>query len=181
MTLFTRYIEMMDYLQQGICEGIPDQTHSWNWWQQCQVLLASQYCFDASSHEDGCPSLNDCLLMGPNLNPDLLTILVRFRLHPIRFMPDITKANIHCWQWQRCLAVPVAHRTPDAEDTKSCTLRMACVVFGVSSSPFLLAATIRNHLEKYQKSHPQPSDTLKLPVCWWLYCQLKWCWGVLMH
>ncbi len=55
----------------------------------------------------------------------------------------------------------MAHRTPDAEDTKSCTLRMTRVIFRVSSSPFLLAATIRNHLKKYQTSHPQTVNTLK--------------------
>lgn len=47
--------------------------------------------FDASSHEEGCPSLNDCLLTGPNLNPHLLDVLIKFRLHKIAFTADITK------------------------------------------------------------------------------------------
>lgn len=50
---------------------------------------------------------------------------------------------------------------PDAKNTTLRVLRMTRVVFGVSSSPFLLAATIRNHLEKYQTSHPQVINTLK--------------------
>lgn len=50
---------------------------------------------------------------------------------------------------------------PDAEDTNLRVLRMTRVVFGVSSSPFLLVATIRNHLEKYQASHTQLINTLK--------------------
>ena len=38
---------------------------------------------------------------------------------------------------------------------KVLTYRFTCVVFGVSSSPFLLNATIRYHLEKYNDSHPE--------------------------
>ena len=37
--------------------------------------------FDASSHKPGFPSLNDSLEMGPNLLPEILTILLRFRLY----------------------------------------------------------------------------------------------------
>ena len=45
--------------------------------------------FDASSHATGCLSLNDCLMKGPNLNPDLLSILLKFRQHKVAFMADI--------------------------------------------------------------------------------------------
>ncbi|XP_021929921.1 uncharacterized protein LOC110834758 [Zootermopsis nevadensis] len=37
--------------------------------------------FDASSHEQGFPSLNDTLEMGPNLLPEKLAILLRFRMY----------------------------------------------------------------------------------------------------
>ena len=58
-----------------------------------KVTTKLRVVFDASSHEDGCPSLNDCLLTGPNLNPDLLTVLIKFRKHEIAFMPDIKKKS----------------------------------------------------------------------------------------
>ena len=37
------------------------------------------------------PSLNDCLLKGPSLNPLIIEILLRFRLYPVAFVCDIQK------------------------------------------------------------------------------------------
>jgi hypothetical protein len=37
--------------------------------------------FEASSHEPGYPSLNDFLEIGPNLLPEIISVLHRFRLH----------------------------------------------------------------------------------------------------
>ena len=48
--------------------------------------------FDASSHDPGQLSLNDCLFTGPSLTPDLLGILIKFGHHNVAFMADITKA-----------------------------------------------------------------------------------------
>lgn len=45
--------------------------------------------FDASSHEPGQQSLNDCLLTGPNLTTDLLGTLLKFRQHRVAIMSDI--------------------------------------------------------------------------------------------
>ena len=48
--------------------------------------------FDCSSKERGSTSLNNHLLVGPNLNPDLLTVFLSFRLHPIAVSADMAKA-----------------------------------------------------------------------------------------
>jgi hypothetical protein len=48
--------------------------------------------FDASSHEDNAPCLNNIVEMGPNLLPEILAIFLRFRLHPTAIIGDITHA-----------------------------------------------------------------------------------------
>ncbi|XP_057381789.1 uncharacterized protein LOC130704356 [Daphnia carinata] len=48
--------------------------------------------FDASARDYNHPSLNDCLEQGPNLNPELLAVMLRFRMKKIAFIGDIEKA-----------------------------------------------------------------------------------------
>ncbi|GFT09054.1 uncharacterized protein TNCV_4105201 [Trichonephila clavipes] len=48
--------------------------------------------FDATAREGNNPSLNDCLLKGPNLIELIPDILDRFRMFPIRLSADIEKA-----------------------------------------------------------------------------------------
>lgn len=48
--------------------------------------------FDASARDSNGLSLNDCLHTGLNLNPELLGILLRFRMNPVAWIGDIEKA-----------------------------------------------------------------------------------------
>ncbi|GFW52497.1 reverse transcriptase domain-containing protein [Trichonephila clavipes] len=48
--------------------------------------------FDASSHEDGQPSLNDCIWSGENLNPNIFHLIISFRLNTIAITADIERA-----------------------------------------------------------------------------------------
>ena len=93
-TLYSRYNVIQDYLQQGICEDVPEdvsaaeQPEAVKYYMPHHAVLREdkvttklRVVFDASSHEEGCPSLNDCLLTGPNLNPNLLDVIIKFRLH----------------------------------------------------------------------------------------------------
>ena len=50
--------------------------------------------YDASSKVFG-PSLNDCLHVGPSLNPLLLDILLRFRVHEVAVTADIEEAFLN--------------------------------------------------------------------------------------
>ena len=47
--------------------------------------------FDGSVHDTDEASLNDCVLPGPALQPNLMSVPLRFRSHPIAIMADVKK------------------------------------------------------------------------------------------
>ncbi|GFX25776.1 integrase catalytic domain-containing protein [Trichonephila clavipes] len=146
-TLYTQYKEtIQDYLNQGIIE------------KEGRVTTSTRIVFDAASHQANELSLNDCLWPGPNLNPNLLDVLINFRLNQVAISSDIRQAFL-----QICLAdkhkdfVRFLWTDSNPRIGEKLTLqvyRFNRVIFGVNSSPFLLAATIKYHIEKYNEIHP---------------------------
>ncbi|XP_064475284.1 uncharacterized protein LOC135389165 [Ornithodoros turicata] len=105
--------------------------------------------FDASSSASDCPSLNDCLEVGPNLNPDLLATILRFRKHSVAVTADIEKAFLQislnpndrdAFRFMWYTFMPESGRPLSEIEV----WRMTRVPFGAASSPFLLAATLRS-------------------------------------
>ncbi|GFT03786.1 integrase catalytic domain-containing protein [Trichonephila clavipes] len=100
--------------------------------------------FDASARENGKPSLNDCLYKSVNLIELIPDILDRFRIYPVGIVADIEKAF---------LILSVAPKDRDYLrfffpcNEKQLVYRHCRVVFGVSSSPYLLNASIMHLLE----------------------------------
>ncbi|KFM68616.1 hypothetical protein X975_08696, partial [Stegodyphus mimosarum] len=109
--------------------------------------------FDASSKENQFKSLNDCLWPGPNLNTNILDIIINFRNHEVAICADLEKAFLQIGL------------TPEDQnylkflwfDDKAVDLfkilRFTRVPFGATCSPFILAATIKCHIQKYKKEH----------------------------
>ncbi|XP_064470062.1 uncharacterized protein LOC135384806 [Ornithodoros turicata] len=115
--------------------------------------------FDASSSAPGCPSLNDVLDSGPNLNPDLLAVLMRFRKQRIGVVADIEKAFLQislnktdrdAFRFFWYDATPKR----DVTEREIEVWRMTRVPFGASSSPFIMAATLRCHFESTSSADP---------------------------
>ncbi|UYV80042.1 hypothetical protein LAZ67_18001485 [Cordylochernes scorpioides] len=98
--------------------------------------------FDASCKKKGLPSLNQCLEKGDNLIELIPDLLLRFRLGKYGIIADMRKAFLQ-----------IQVREEDREflrflwwkkDQKTLKFYRHCrVVFGLTSSPFLLAATIK--------------------------------------
>ncbi|GFV61299.1 DUF1758 domain-containing protein [Trichonephila clavipes] len=113
--------------------------------------------FDASASEKGKP-LNECLLKGTNLIEIIPDILDRFRMYPIGISADIEKAFL-------MLSVAPKDRDflgfffPCSEGR--IVYRHCRLVFGVSSSPFLLNASIMHLLENCQPQHKEVAQKLK--------------------
>ena len=117
--------------------------------------------YDASAKCGG-PSLNECLFAGLNFSQRILNILLRFRLFPVALIADIEKAF---------LMVSVSDEDRDVlrflwiddvnkPDSKIQILRFSRVMLGVSSSPFLLNATIDHHLKQFSSTKPELVELL---------------------
>ena len=105
--------------------------------------------YDASAKaQRTTPSLNDCLYAGPPLSSLIYDILLMFRVHKVAISRDIEKAFLNISvdptdrDYLRFLWVDdIGSKHPNLQ-----VYRFARVAFGISSSPFLLNATIRHHL-----------------------------------
>ncbi|UYV79156.1 hypothetical protein LAZ67_17001281, partial [Cordylochernes scorpioides] len=106
----------------------------------------------------------DCLAKGPNLLELIPDIMLRFRLNKIGVIADIEKAF---------LQISVAKEDRKFlrflwwEDGKQENLRIyqhKRVVFGVTSNPFLLCATLKLHLEQYENE----SEVIPLLKCMYM-------------
>ncbi|XP_075559900.1 uncharacterized protein LOC142591457 [Dermacentor variabilis] len=163
------------YLEQGFAERLPSQESNNDVsrlyymphravFRPDSLSTKIRVVFDASSHDAGCISLNEALEPGPNLNPDLLKVLLNFRIHRIGLSADIEKAFLQ-------ISVQPADRDalrflwyahlPTMEDPEPPieVWRMTRVPFGVTSSPFLLAATVRHHLSTTE-GYPEIRKTI---------------------
>ncbi|GFT45816.1 uncharacterized protein TNCV_1781531 [Trichonephila clavipes] len=120
--------------------------------------------FNASSHAKSQLSLNDCLHTGLNFIPNLFFLLIKFRVNPIEFVADIKMAflMIEIDESERDFTRFFWDENPgiDLENKRLDIFRMTRVLFGVKSSPFLLAATIKHHLKKYADIFPDTFNHL---------------------
>ena len=111
--------------------------------------------YDASARSGG-PSLNDCLHKGPKFNQQVFDILLRFRASKISLVADLEKAflMVSVSEDDRDVLRYLWVNDINEEPPVVSVLRFTRVIFGVSSSPFLLNAVIKYHLERHSDTHP---------------------------
>ena len=101
-------------------------------------------------------SLNQCLEAGPSLVNNLASVLLRFRMFQIGIVADISKAFLKLLlakedrDLTRFLWRENGHMNSPIK-----IYRFMRVPFGLTSSPFLLHATIIHHLRKYEANYPE--------------------------
>ena len=112
--------------------------------------------YDASSRSGKGPSINTCLNAGPNLLEKIPDILMRFRCHAIALTGDIEKAFhiLRVGEDDRDVLRFLWWDDPFSTNRQIKVFRFARVMFGLTSSPFLLNATLKHHLDKYQVDDP---------------------------
>ena len=157
-----------DQTEKGIIEKVPQSTTTTDKVhylphhgvvRQDKTTSKLRIVYNASARSTG-PSLNDCLYAGPKFGQSIFDILVRFRLQRTALIGDIEKAF---------LMISVQERDRDSlrflwpadlnsEKIEPTPFRFTRVVFGVSSSPFLLNATISHHIETFRETDPEFVD-----------------------
>ena len=112
------------------------------------------------------PSLNDCLYAGPAFRQSIINIVLRFRVHKVALVADIKKAFLMVSITEEDRDVlrflwfgKITNNLPELQ-----VLRFIRVTFGVSSSPFLLNATIKHHIEKYRAVDPTFVDKFERSI-----------------
>ena len=117
--------------------------------------------YDCSAKTDlQVPSLNDCLEVGPPLQPMIFDILLRNRLKFQCITGDIQKAF---------LQIKVNPEDRDALrllwyenlDSRSVVhYRFTRVIFGSGPSPYILGATLQKDVSQYADKYPRTTDEL---------------------
>ncbi|UYV84906.1 hypothetical protein LAZ67_X003949 [Cordylochernes scorpioides] len=106
-------------------------------------------------------SLNECLETGPNLIELLPEVLIRFREKKIGVIADIRKAF-------QTIGIDEKERDylrflwwDEQDPSKIRTLRHTRVVFGLTCSPFILAAVLKYHLDSIVDYRKPVADVLR--------------------
>ncbi|GFU37143.1 integrase catalytic domain-containing protein [Nephila pilipes] len=118
--------------------------------------------FDASSHSPGHPSLNDALEAGPNLLPDILAMLLRFRLPKIGITSDGSQEFLQLIlaHEDRVATRFLWYKTEYTSDENLCiadeivTYRFTRLPFGFTLSPFLPSGSLRELATMYKQTYP---------------------------
>ena len=109
--------------------------------------------FDASAKSSSGVSLNDTLLVGPTVHPPLVDVLLRFRLHRIALIADVSKMyraveltesdrDFHRFVW----------RTTTSETLQD--YRMTRLTFGVSASSFAANMSVKQNATDLAHKYP---------------------------
>ncbi|GBM26159.1 hypothetical protein AVEN_47538-1 [Araneus ventricosus] len=103
--------------------------------------------FDGSAKERNTPSINDCLEKGPNLVELIPSLINRFRVGKYGVIADIKKAFLQIGLQERDRPYLRFLWKDRGREGNIKILQHKRVVFGISSSPFLLGATLELHLK----------------------------------
>jgi len=119
--------------------------------------------FDASARTAGGPSLNNCLETGPNLNPELLATLIRFRAFEVAWIADITKAfhQIELTEEDAEVGRFFWFEDPFDPNSRIICYRFRVVPFGLTCSSFILRAIILKHIKLYENIYPETVQLIR--------------------
>ncbi|XP_062712504.1 uncharacterized protein LOC134289861 [Aedes albopictus] len=121
------------------------------------VTTKLRVVFDGSCKSSSGISLNDKLLVGPNVNEDLTVVLTRFRTYAVAFMADaekmyrqvkVAKDDIDFQRivWRNSPDDPIEH------------YRLLTVTYGTACASYLAIASLRQAARDNQAEHPVAAE-----------------------
>ncbi|XP_055605576.1 uncharacterized protein LOC129753754 [Uranotaenia lowii] len=116
--------------------------------------------FDASCKSSTGVSLNDGLMVGPVVQEDLLSIVLRFRLHRVAVVADVEKMYrmIRVQPEDQRLQRILWRNSPN-EPIR--TYQLTTVTYGTASAPYLATKSLRTLAEEGEESYPRAASSLK--------------------
>ncbi|XP_061500449.1 uncharacterized protein LOC133391305, partial [Anopheles gambiae] len=113
--------------------------------------------FDASCKTSSGYSLNDKLLVGPVIQDDLFTIIVRFRSHAVALSADVEKMYRQILHDSRDTEyLRIRYRGITAEPIQ--TFQLQTVTYGTSCAPFLAKRTLKQIALDHKMQYPRAVD-----------------------
>ncbi|XP_062542106.1 uncharacterized protein LOC134210102 [Armigeres subalbatus] len=109
--------------------------------------------FDASAKSNNGVSLNDLLLVGPTLQPQLVNILLAFRIHKVVATTDVSKMfrQISIREEDRRFLLILWRPRPEEE---LCIYRLTTVTYGTACAPYQATRTLFQIFEDEANNFP---------------------------
>ncbi|CAK1579069.1 unnamed protein product [Parnassius mnemosyne] len=116
--------------------------------------------FNASQRGNNNISLNDELLVGPQLQGDMRSLIMRWRMKRICFVADIQKMYLQIMVTREDQDLQrVLWRYDDQDPVKD--YRLTRVTFGTASAPYLAVRTLHQVAHDEGQNHPEAAEIIK--------------------
>ena len=124
--------------------------------------------FDGSAKSSNGLSLNDLLQVGPTVQPDLYSTVLRFRTYQVCFTADIAKMyrqiiihpqdrNLQRILWRHSSEQPIQE------------YQLTTVTYGTSAAPFLATRCLKKLADDNQRKYPKAAQVLSNDSTWMIY------------
>ncbi|XP_058448896.1 uncharacterized protein LOC131428854 [Malaya genurostris] len=116
--------------------------------------------FDASCKTPNGPSLNDALMVGPTVQEDLRSIIMRSRTHPVMLIADIKQMyrQVLVGEQDTSLQRIVWRVSPDSPME---TYELKTVTYGTASAPYLATRVLQQLADDEHNNYPKAAEVLR--------------------
>lgn len=163
---FNQYKQFIDeYIELGHMVETNENAQDINYLPHHAVFKESsttkiRVVFDASRKSSNQKSLNDNLMVGPTIQPDMVTIMMRWRKHRIAFTADIEKMY-------RQILVHKEHTNlqriiwRNAPNERLRDYKLVTVTYGTSCAPYLAIKTLNQLAFDEEKNSPDAAKIIR--------------------